>query len=123
MPQTPETPLQFDMFTGVLVDTRTDRQKRQDKEAAQPKPVEMFSTAEIAQFGVNAHPLLPISDNTRLMLIPEDHHTPEEIDQDIQRQAEKLTNPLFPDAQEPPSEPPVALLSAWCETTIQTWNT
>lgn len=65
-------PLQFDMFTGEAVDNRTRQQKKLDKEREQPKQTEMFSQREIAQFGVNPHPLLPLSPNTKLLLIPED---------------------------------------------------
>lgn len=93
------TPLQHDMFSGELVDTRTRRQKRQDKDRQQPKQIEMFSQREVAQFGVKAHPLMPLSSNTRLLLIPEDPRTDEEIEQDRQRAAEKRTFQMFGDAQ------------------------
>ena len=99
--------LQFDMFTGEPVDNRTRKQKKQDKERGQPKQTEMFSQREIAQFGVNPHPLLPLSPNTKLLLIPEDPRTEEEIEQDRQRAAQKQTLRMF---DEPPSteeaEPP-----------------
>ncbi|NLW72116.1 MAG: hypothetical protein GXY37_04415, partial [Chloroflexi bacterium] len=70
-----DTPLQMDMFSGELVDNRTRQQKRQDKVRAQPKQTEMFSQREIAQFGMNPRPLMPLSPNTRLLLIPEDPRT------------------------------------------------
>jgi len=55
----------------------------------------MFSQRDVAQFGVNAHPLLPLSPNTKLLLIPEDPRTDEEIERDIQRAAEEQTRPMF----------------------------
>jgi len=88
-------PLQFDMFTGEPVDNRTRKQKKQDKERGQPKQTEMFSQREIAQFGVNPRPLLPLSPNTKLLLIPEDPRTEEEIEQDRQRAAQKQTYQMF----------------------------
>lgn len=91
----PETPRQIDMFTGELVDTRTPRQKQLDKEREQPRQTEMFSQREIAQFGVNPRPLLPISPTTKLGLIFEDHRTEEEKEQDRQRAAEERTYSLF----------------------------
>lgn len=89
------TPLQFDMFSGELVDTRTRKQRKQDREREQPRQIEMFSQRDIAQFGVNAHPLLPLSPNTKLLLIPEDPRTEEEIEQDRQRAAQKQTYQMF----------------------------
>lgn len=90
-----DTPLQMDMFSGKLVDNRTRQQKRQDKAREQPRQIEMFSQREIAQFGVNPNPLMPLSPNTRLLLIPEDPRTEEEIEQDRQREAEKRTVQMF----------------------------
>lgn len=90
-----DTPLQMDMFSGELVDNRTRQQKQQDKVRAQPKQTEMFSQREIAQFGVNPNPLMPLSPNTRLLLIPEDPRTEEEIEQDRQHEAEKRTVQMF----------------------------
>lgn len=90
-----DPPLQMDMFSGELVDNRTRQQKRQDKAREQPKQIEMFSQREIAQFGVNPRPLMPLSPNTRLLLIPEDPRTEEEIEQDRQQEAEKRTVQMF----------------------------
>lgn len=61
-------PLQFDMFSGDLVDNRTPQQKKQDKARAQPRQIEMFAQRELAQFGVNPRPLMPLSPHTRLLL-------------------------------------------------------
>jgi len=93
------TPLQFDMFTGEAVDNRTRQQKKLDKEREQPKQTEMFSQREIAQFGVNPHPLLPLSPNTKLLLIPEDPRTEEEIEQDRQQAALEQTYKMFPEPE------------------------
>ena len=103
------TPVQMDMFSGDLVDNRTWQQKKQDKERAQPKQVEMFSQREIAQFGVNPRPLMPLSPNTRLLLIPEDPRTDEQIEQGRQQEAEKRTTQMFAEpitAQAPQPENP-----------------
>lgn len=90
-----EQPLQYDMFSGDLVDTRTRKQKQLDRQREQPKQIEMFSQREIAQFGVNAHPLLPLSPNTKLLLIPEDPRTEEEITRDREQAAEERTYQMF----------------------------
>lgn len=90
-----DTPLQMDMFSGDLVDNRTRQQKKQDKVREQPKQTEMFSQREIAQFGVNPNPLMPLSPNTRLLLIPEDPRTEEEIERARQQEAEKRTVQMF----------------------------
>lgn len=93
-----EIPLQHDLFSGELVDTRTRAQKKRDQERVQPQPTLLFSQREIAQFGVSAHPLLPLSDRTQLALSTEDHRTPEDIARDTQREAEQKTCQLFPSA-------------------------
>lgn len=64
--------LQQNMFTGELDDTRTRRQKKLDQQRDQLHQQEMFSQRDLAQFGVNPRPLLPLSPNTKLLLIPED---------------------------------------------------
>jgi hypothetical protein len=85
---------QYDMFSGELVDTRSRRQKRRDRERELPRQAEMFSQRYIAQFGVKANPKLPISPKTRLELAAEDLRTEEEKEADLRRQAEKHTYPL-----------------------------
>ena len=84
-----EVPLQVDMFTGNLVDTRNRKQKKKAKEAQQPRQAEMFSQREMAQFGVRANPKLPISPKTRLELLVQDLRTEEEKEQDFQREVEE----------------------------------
>jgi hypothetical protein len=54
----------------------------------------MFTQREMAQFGVDAHPKLPLSPNTKLELMMEDPRTDEEKAQDLQRQIEQHTYPL-----------------------------
>lgn len=90
-----DTPLQFDMFSGQAVDNRTRQQKQQDKARAQPKQIEMFRQREIAQFGVNPRPLMPLSPNTKLLLIPEDPRSDDDIEEDRRREAEKRTARMF----------------------------
>lgn len=95
MGQETDTHLQMNMFSGELDDTRTRRQKQLDRERQQPRQIEMFSQRDVAQFGVNAHPLLPLSPNTKLGLIFEDPRTGEQIEQDRQRAAQERTHQLF----------------------------
>jgi hypothetical protein len=92
---------QKDMFSGEWVDNRTSRQKKQDRERELPKPLEMFSQRELAQFGVNAHPLLPLSEHTKLGLIFEDPRTEEQRELDRQKEAEARTHQLFEGPDEP----------------------
>lgn len=89
--------LQHNMFTGELDDTRTRRQRALDRQREQLHQQEMFSQRDLAQFGVNPHPLLPLSPNTKLLLIPEDPRTEEEIERDTQKLAEEQTRALFDD--------------------------
>ncbi len=89
-----EIPLQQDMFTGEFVDTRTRKQKEQDRARELPSQNEMFSQRDIAQFGVTASPLMPLSPHTRLVLMQEDPRTAEEKERDLERQAQALTQPL-----------------------------
>lgn len=103
-----EIPRQFDMFSGELIDTRTRRQKRLDREREQSQQLEMFSQCDVAQFGVNAHPLLPIFENTKLGLMFEDPRTEEERERDVQREAERLTVSMFGDV--PEDQPCLALV-------------
>jgi hypothetical protein len=101
-----EVPLQRDMFTGELVDTRTPKQKRNAKRRQQPQQQEMFSQRELAQFGVRANPKMPLSPKTRLELAMEDPRTPEEIEDDRMKAAQVLTHPMFYDEHDG-SEPQV----------------
>ncbi len=84
-----EVPLQVDMFSGELIDTRTRKQKHKAAERKKPRQMEMFSQREMAQFGVNPHPKLPLSPKTRLELVLQDMRTEEEKERDFQREVER----------------------------------
>ncbi|MEP0761531.1 MAG: hypothetical protein HRF48_02225 [Chloroflexota bacterium] len=91
------TALQFNLFTGQPEDRRTRKQRQADRARELPKQTEMFSQRDIAQFGVKANPHIPLSGNVKLLLIPEDPRTPEEVERDLQRKAERNTRPMFSD--------------------------
>ncbi len=93
-----EVPKQVDMFSGNVVDNRTHTQKKQDRQRSQPKQPLMFAQSDMAQFGVNSKPNLPLSPNTRLALMHEDPRTEEEIERDLQVAAEALTFRMFAQA-------------------------
>lgn len=94
-----EIPLQRDMFTRELVDTRSRKQKKRDQEQTQPTQAELFSQREMAQFGVRAHPQIPLSPKTRIELAAEDPRTEEEKVADERRVLEEKTYKLFPPGQ------------------------
>lgn len=89
-----EVPLQVDMFSGDLVDTRNRKQKKKAKESQEPRQAEMFSQRELAQFGVKGNPKIPLSPKTRLELLMEDMRTEEEKERDFQREVEKRSYKL-----------------------------
>lgn len=91
------TALQFNLFTGEPEDRRTRKQRQADRARELPRQIAMFSQRDIAQFGVKANPHIPLSGNVRLLLIPEDPRTPEEIERDLQHAAEERTHKLFAD--------------------------
>lgn len=64
----------------------------------------MFSQRDMAQFGVDAHPKIPLSDHTTLGLLFEDHRTEEEKAADIQRQALEHNFMLFEEEESPEDE-------------------
>ena len=84
-----ETYLQSDLFTGALVDTRSARQKKEAALSELPRQAEMFSQRDIAQFGVQAHPQIPLAPQTRLQLIIQDVRTAEEKERDLQREIQE----------------------------------
>ncbi len=94
-----EVLLQFDMFSGELVDTRTTAQKQRDAAATKPRQMEMFSQRELAQYV--PPPLMSLSPETKLVLIQEDTRTEEEKERDRETAAQKLTIPLFDEQPEP----------------------
>ena len=98
-----EVPLQVDMFSGELVDTRTRKQKKREAELKKPTQTEMFSQREIAQFGVRANPQIPISPKTRIELALQDLRSKEEKEAARQQEIEKRSYRLpgfEPDADE-----------------------
>jgi hypothetical protein len=93
-----EVPLQSSLFNDQPQDTRTRRQRRKAKLASLPQPMEMFSTREVAQFGVRLSPMnLTTRGGGRLkmQLEMEDPRTEEEKEADRQKEAEQRTYPLF----------------------------
>jgi hypothetical protein len=98
-------PLQFDLFTGELVDNRTPSQKRADQARQQLQQREMFSQRDLAQY-VNPHPQMDAPPGA-LLLLMQDIRTEEEFERNLVRSAELLTIPLFESLASPlsPLEP------------------
>ena len=90
-----EIPLQREMFTGDLVDNRSSYQKRLDKERQAPQQMVLFATGDMVQLGEKVRPWLSQTARPPLVLEKEDPRTPEEIERDLQREAEALTNSMF----------------------------
>ena len=90
---TAEVPLQIDMFTGELKDTRTRRQKR----AGGYRQLELFHPREVTQ-RVNTRPEMPAiarnGQKLHMALEIQDPRTDEEKEMDRQREVEELTEPL-----------------------------
>ena len=95
-----EPAFQLDLFTGESVDNRTPKQKRLAREQDKPQQATMFSQRDMAHFGVEAHPKLPLSPKTRLELMIEDHRTEEEKAEAIQQEALKQNFHLFEEVPE-----------------------
>jgi len=97
--------LQYDLFSGELVDTRSDSQKRKDKERSSPQQTQMFKTPEMVQFGGNTKSAyrdwLDQATAPPLVLQLLDTRTADEIERDLMCDAEKLTIPLF--GEDPPT--------------------
>lgn len=89
------------MFSGELVDTRSDHQKKKDRERSTPQQTQMFKTPEMVQFGVRTtsayREWLDQATAPPLILESQDTRTPEEIEQDLVREAQKHTISLFGD--------------------------
>jgi hypothetical protein len=105
-------PLQYDLFTGSLVDNRTREQKAYDRERDKPVQMLMFSQRDIAQIGVSPTPRMDLSPG-RLVLIREDPRTDEERERDLMKEAESQTTPMFeaaPQAVKPAVQPEDNLL-------------
>ncbi len=98
------------MFSGALVDTRSTKQKRTADKREKPKQLEMFAAREVAQFGVDARPSLPIT-NSRGMPIGmaleiQDPRTEEDKEYDRMKAAQAATYGLFGQYTEPSVQPP-----------------
>ncbi len=89
-----EIAMQINIFTNELFDTRSRAQKKRATASQQPRQAEMFSQRELAQFGVRAHPTLPLSPKTSIELAMEDPRSAEEKAQDMQREIEEHTVPM-----------------------------
>jgi hypothetical protein len=109
------TAYDVDMFSGKLKDTRTKKQKDEDF-ARQFKQPLMFSQADIVQFGVDPHPLMSITDKTRLGLEMFDTRTDDDKERDLERAAQRLTIPMFAPES---AALPMLLLPARCATTLE----
>lgn len=101
-----ENAYQIGLFSQELVDTRTKTQKKKAKAREAPHQVEMFSQRQLAVFGANGRPRLPITPKTRIELAIQDTRSQEEIDKQLQREIEENTYPMpwagNPIATEPP---------------------
>lgn len=97
-------PLQFDLFSGELVDTRSDAQKKKDRERTIPQQMQMFKTPEMVQFGIKTKSAyrewLDQSSAPPLVLQMIETRTPEEIERAAQREIEAQTHRLFSDHPE-----------------------
>lgn len=94
-----ENPLQKDMFSGELKDTRSAYRKQQDKKRGKPRQAELFSAQETVQLGVNPRPWLKTLPSPTLALEIQDVRTDEEKEHDWWREAQKQIAPMFDDPQ------------------------
>lgn len=90
-----EIPLQIDLFTRQAVDARSSHQRKLDRERGQPQQTLMFSIDEVFAFGARVKPWLTNIPAELLVLEREDVRTPEDVERDLQREAEHLTVPMF----------------------------
>lgn len=101
--------LQIGLFTGELVDTRTETQKREYRRRErvairqrQLPSVTLFHPQEMVQFGVTtAHPKQSLPIHDRLQFVPAqkpvvETRPVEEIQLEADTEARKRTSPLFP---------------------------
>lgn len=97
-------PLQHDMFSGELVDTRSSAQKKKDRVQSNPQQTQMFTTPEMVQFGRQPRSMyrewLNEAAAPPLILQMIETRTPEEIERDTQREIEDQTYHLFSDQPE-----------------------
>src|SRR5690348_5155855 len=95
----PEAPLQQDMFTGDLRDTRSSAQKRRELEATKPQQIGMFGTKQaIEHMRSKVIPHSGLAQNGKplvLGLMTPDTRSEEEKEQERLKAAEKQTQPMF----------------------------
>ncbi len=117
-------PLQQDMFTQTWVDNRS----RSQKHTAGLQQMPMFSIHETFAFGARVRPYLSNAPRPPLELISEDTRTPEEIEQDLMREAQQYTalmpgisllDPPTPN-EEKPHAAPAPVQSITVDTTLET---
>jgi hypothetical protein len=101
-----EIPLQHDMFTGELVDTRTRQQKRRDRARELPQQVAMFDTRTTLELARSKHRHFDLTTQDgrplALALMMQDPRTEEEVEADRMQAAQAMTVPMF--AHSPPGE-------------------
>lgn len=106
-----DTPLQIDMFSGELVDNRSSYQKRKDRQRQRPQQPQLFKAREVIQHDARRKPWLNNLPGYQINLEREETRTPEEIERDLLREAQALTEPMFAPQAEPTSpEPELAAL-------------
>ena len=88
-----EIPLQHSLFSDKLVDNRTRTQKR----ASGLQQTPMFSIHETFEFGARVRPWLAAAPRPTLELTSEDVRAPEEIEADLEREAQKHNATLYAD--------------------------
>ncbi len=105
--------LQYDMFTGQPVDNRTPTQRKRDQEINAPQQIQMFKTPEIVQLGMKKKTLyrewMQKAPPPPLLLRQVDIRTPDEIERDLMREAQKKTIPLFGDTPPEPTSSPTTM--------------
>lgn len=90
-----EIPLQIDLFSGNLVDNRSESQKRLDRERKKPQQNLLFDMRDEVELRRNARPWLAATPEPVLELEIQDVRTDEERELDLLRAAQELTKPLF----------------------------
>lgn len=99
-----DIPLQFDMFKGTLVDSRSSYHKKLDRERELPPQLSMFTAQQHQELSAHARPWIEDAPKGKLTLDIQDVRTPEEIEADLLHEAQLLTVALFPEPL--PAPPP-----------------
>src|SRR5690606_30552220 len=90
-----EIHLQIDLFSGDLVDNRSDHQKRLDRERQQPRQQMLFGTHDEVGLRRPARPWLATTPEPVRELEIQDMRTDDEREMDLMREAQELMKPLF----------------------------